>query len=120
VTARGWADLDRPEALHPGHRFPAPGVTKLITAVAALRLVADGRAGLDDPANVHLRTVRLADDAVTVRELLTHTGGVETRVELFGYRARPGVTDRAGAGLRRTGDVQLLQRRLRGAGTADR
>jgi CubicO group peptidase (beta-lactamase class C family) len=77
VTARGWADLDRPEVLRPEHRFPAPGVTKLITAVAALRLVADGRVGLDDPANDYLRTVRLADDAVTIRELLTHTGGIE-------------------------------------------
>jgi CubicO group peptidase (beta-lactamase class C family) len=84
VTARGWADLDRPDALRPEHRFPAPGVTKLITAVAALRLVADGRVDLDGPANGQLRTVRLADDDVTVRQLLTHTGGVlDNRTELF-------------------------------------
>jgi CubicO group peptidase (beta-lactamase class C family) len=83
VTARGWADLDRPEALRPGQPMPAPGVTKLITAVGVLRLVADGRVGLDDPANNHLRAVRLSDDGVTVRELLTHTGGVDSRAELF-------------------------------------
>jgi CubicO group peptidase (beta-lactamase class C family) len=83
VTARGWADLDRPEELPPEQRLPAPGVTKLITAVGVLRLVADRRVGLDDPANDHLRTVRLADDAVTVREVLTHTGGVDTPAELF-------------------------------------
>jgi CubicO group peptidase (beta-lactamase class C family) len=83
VTARGWADLDRPEPMRPHHRFPAPGVTKLMTAVAVLQLVAEGRLGLDDPANGHLRTVRLSDDEVTVRELLTHTGGVGTPGELF-------------------------------------
>jgi CubicO group peptidase (beta-lactamase class C family) len=43
---------------------------------AVLLLAADGRLGLDDPAYDQLRAVRLADDAVTVRELLTCTGGV--------------------------------------------
>jgi CubicO group peptidase (beta-lactamase class C family) len=84
ATARGWADLDRPDALRPEHRFPVPGVTKLITAVGVLRLAAGGRVDLDDPANTHLHTVRLADDAVTVRELLTHTGGTDRHpAELF-------------------------------------
>ena len=32
---------------------------------------------LDDPANDHLRTVRLADSAVTIRELLSYSGGVD-------------------------------------------
>lgn len=43
---------------------------------AVLLLAADGRLGLDDPANDQLRAVRLADDTVTVRELLTDTSGV--------------------------------------------
>lgn len=76
AVARGWADLDRGEVLDPGHRFPASGVTALVTATAVLRLVGEGRFGLDDRANDHLRTVRVADDTVTVRELLAHTAGV--------------------------------------------
>jgi len=83
VLAKGWADLDRGQALDPGHRFPAPGVTVLVTATAVLRLVAEGRIGLDAPANDHLRTVRLADDTVTVRDLLAHTGGVDDPAELY-------------------------------------
>lgn len=59
-VARGWASLERAEALDPRHRFPAYSITKLITATAVLRLVAEGKVGLDDPANQHLRTVRLA------------------------------------------------------------
>lgn len=77
VITRGWADLDRAEPLYPGHRFPAYGITKLITATAVLRLAAEGRVRLDDAANDHLRIVRLADDAVTIRELLSYSGGVD-------------------------------------------
>ena len=78
VITRGWADLDRAEPLRPGHRFPVYGVTRLITATAVLRLAADDRIRLDDPANDHLRTVRLADGTVTIRELLSYSGGVTT------------------------------------------
>ena len=75
---------DGPDGLlNPGHRFPAYSVTKLITATVVLRLAADGRVGIDDPANAHLRTVRLADGAVTVRDLLSHTAGVDSPAELF-------------------------------------
>jgi len=77
VLARGWADLDRAEPLDPGHRFPATGVAALVTTTAVLRLVADGRFGLDSRANDHLRAVRLADDTITVAELLSHTAGVD-------------------------------------------
>jgi CubicO group peptidase (beta-lactamase class C family) len=81
TAARGWANLDRAEVLSTVHRFPACLVTHLITATAVLRLAADGKVGLEDPANDHLRTFRLADDSVTVRELLTHTGGVDSLVK---------------------------------------
>jgi CubicO group peptidase (beta-lactamase class C family) len=83
VLTQGWADLERREPLDPGHRFPAPGVTVLVTITALLRLVADGRVGLDHPANDHLRAVRLADDTITVRELLSHTAGVDSPTELY-------------------------------------
>ncbi len=98
VAARGWAnlgganldgaspeeaDLDGPVPLTPDHRFPAYSVTKLITAIVVLRLTADGRIGLDDPARAHLRTVRPADETITVRDLLTHTAGVQNPGELF-------------------------------------
>ena len=64
-------------------------MTKLITATAVLRLAADGRLGLDDPASQHLRTIRLADATVTVRELLSHTAGVASPDELFAATVPP-------------------------------
>jgi len=83
AVAAGHADLDRDEPLQPGHKFPVPGVTALVTATAVLRLVADGLLGLDDPANRHLRAVSLANDAVTVRDLLGHAGGVDSPAEPY-------------------------------------
>jgi CubicO group peptidase (beta-lactamase class C family) len=83
VVAKGHADLDRAEPLEVGHRFPGPGVTALVTGTAVLRLVAEGRLSLDAPANHYLRTVRLADDSVTVRELLSHTSGVDNPAEFY-------------------------------------
>jgi CubicO group peptidase (beta-lactamase class C family) len=78
TCSRGWADLDGNAPLGPGHCFPALQITTLVTSTAVLCLVADGAVGLDDPVNGHLRSLRLADDAVTVRELLAHTGGVDS------------------------------------------
>jgi CubicO group peptidase (beta-lactamase class C family) len=93
TVAAGHANLGRPGLdraepiepvpLEPGHLFPVPGLTSLVTATAVLRLAAEGRLDLDAPANARLRTVRLADEAVTVREILTHTGGVDSPAELY-------------------------------------
>lgn len=85
--ALGWADLDRPEPLGLGHRLPTNAITMVVTATAVLRLVAEGPVELDAPANQHLRTVRLADGAVTVREVLGQTAGVDTPAPetLFGH-----------------------------------
>jgi CubicO group peptidase (beta-lactamase class C family) len=88
VTASGLADLDRNEPLTPGHRFPAPGVTALVTVTAVLYLVAKGHFTLDTQVNNHLRTVRLENDAVTVRDLLSHTSGVGSPAELYGDSVR--------------------------------
>jgi CubicO group peptidase (beta-lactamase class C family) len=78
MAAAGRPNLDRDEPLDVRHVFPGYGVAALVTATAVLRLVADGRLGLDTPANVYLRTLRLADDTITVRELLSHSAGVDS------------------------------------------
>jgi CubicO group peptidase (beta-lactamase class C family) len=78
VVTQGWADLDRGDELRAGHGWPSYCGSALVTATAVLRLVADGRLTLDTPANDRLRTVQVEDAAVTVRELLTHTAGVDS------------------------------------------
>ncbi|QUQ63555.1 serine hydrolase domain-containing protein [Kutzneria sp. CA-103260] len=78
VTA-GWADLDRREELRAEHRFPAYGVAKVITSVAVLRIVES----IDERASELLRELRLANDGITVRQLLTHTAGVVSPEQQF-------------------------------------
>jgi CubicO group peptidase (beta-lactamase class C family) len=95
AAATGWADLEHGEPLHAGHVFPAYTITTAVTAVTVLRLVADGRLGLDDPANRYLAAVRLADDEVTVRQLLSHAGGVTDHAPPFAL-AVPDVVDLTG------------------------
>jgi CubicO group peptidase (beta-lactamase class C family) len=60
--------------------FLVGSITKVWTATLVMQLVDEGRIGLDDRVNSHLDPpLRLADqavaDTVTVRQLLTHTGG---------------------------------------------
>ena len=108
VLARGWADLDRGEALDPGHRFPVPGATALVTATAVLVLVADGRISLDRPANEQLRTISLADDTITVRDLLGHTAGVDDPAEMYAD-AVPDLADLMGPVIACTGPRGTVQ-----------
>jgi CubicO group peptidase (beta-lactamase class C family) len=83
AIAEGWADLDRHEVLTSAHRFPACRVTRLITATAVLRLVADGKMSLNDPVTGHQRPCCPADRSLTVGELLTQTG----KIAASGYAA---------------------------------
>jgi CubicO group peptidase (beta-lactamase class C family) len=108
TIATGWSDLGRGEAADPDVRLPVPGVSGLVIAVAVLRLVADGRLTLDAPVNDHLTTLRLADSGVTVRELLSHTGGVDNPAPLYGDHVPP-LTDLLGPVVAETGKRGVLR-----------
>jgi CubicO group peptidase (beta-lactamase class C family) len=73
------------ELVHRGGRpvtaetcFPIGSVSKLFTATLAMVLVADGDLELDAPARSYLDPVeqRDVDPALTLRHLLSHTGGL--------------------------------------------
>ncbi len=78
--AAGYADLSAGRALHVDDPFHLASVTKAITAVAVLRLVARGELGLDDRIVEILdaRTTRglPAVERITVRHLLEHSSGL--------------------------------------------
>jgi CubicO group peptidase (beta-lactamase class C family) len=75
----GLADRAAGTPIGPRTRFATGSVTKLLTAVAVLSLVAEGRLGLDASAAAILpperRPSTLRED-VTVRHLLAHTSGI--------------------------------------------
>jgi CubicO group peptidase (beta-lactamase class C family) len=62
-------------------RFQAASLSKPVTAWGVLRLVEEGRIGLDEPVVGHLRRWRpppspFDTEAITVRRLLSHTAGL--------------------------------------------
>lgn len=82
--ARGWGlrDTSSCEPVTPDTAFQAASISKVATAVVALRLVEKGKFGLDKDINRFLRSwqlprdPKLAPDGVTLRQLLSHTAGL--------------------------------------------
>lgn len=81
LRAYGEADPAAGRPAHGDDRYRIASVSKPITAAVMLRLVEEGRLGLDDRVVDHLDASRLppgGDDRlvdVTVRDLLQHSGG---------------------------------------------
>jgi len=64
-------------AITPETLFQAASLSKSVTGLAAMRMVQDGVLALDTPANHALTGWKLpGGDAVTVRQLLSHTAGI--------------------------------------------
>lgn len=85
--ARGYghADLRAGTPVDPeATRFRIGSITKTFTATAIARLLQDGRIdSLDDPVNKYLRRHAVesgGDRDVTLRDLVTHSAGFESRV----------------------------------------
>jgi len=82
--ARGFGvtELDGTQAVTPDTLFQAGSISKPVTAVAALALVQAGKLKLDEAVNAKLTTWQIpaneftAQQAVTLRHLLTHRGGL--------------------------------------------
>lgn len=88
----GWADKEHDIPLREDHLFRIFSNTKLITSMAILLLVEDGKLGLDDPVDPYIpqlakrRVLRpdarslddteAAHSAITIRQLLNHTSGL--------------------------------------------
>lgn len=79
VVVHGVTNVEHPLPVDRRTLFQIGSTTKTFTATAAMRLVEQGQLSLDDRVIDHLPGFRLADDGhgamVTVRHLLTHTGG---------------------------------------------
>jgi CubicO group peptidase (beta-lactamase class C family) len=75
--AWGLADRDRKLPVTIDTKFRIGSMNKMFTAVAVLQLVEAGKLGLDEPIGTSLSSYPNKDIAekVTVRHLLTHTGG---------------------------------------------
>lgn len=90
--AAGWADIENQIPLRHDHLFRVFSNTKLLTSMAIMQLIEQGKLGLDDAVEIYLpqlgkRQVLIpgatdisqteaARSAITVSQLLTHTSGL--------------------------------------------
>jgi CubicO group peptidase (beta-lactamase class C family) len=79
LLADAWGRADREAGIPntPETKFRIGSMNKMFTAVATLQLVEAGKLALDDPIGKHLRDYpnKQVASKVTVRHLLTQTGG---------------------------------------------
>lgn len=85
--AAGMADREAGRSMREDTIFRLASVTKPIVTAAAMRLIEQGRIGLDDPVTKWLPDFRpkLADGSeatILIRHLLTHTSGLSYSFEL--------------------------------------
>ena len=83
ITARSYHSTGAAgEPSSPETLFQAGSISKMITAVIALKLVEDGRLSLDEPANAQLKDYHIPEnehtshEKITLRHLLSHTAGL--------------------------------------------
>lgn len=75
--------------------FEIGSITKQFTATAIMMLVEQGKVGLDDKITEYLSGVPKTWGAITIRNLLTHSSGIQeylTVPDLFSDTARPGLS----------------------------
>ena len=83
VTSYGLADRERNAPATTSTVYNVGSISKSVTAWGVMRLVEQGRIGLDDPVERYLRRWHLPassldPDGVTIRRLLSHTAGLST------------------------------------------
>lgn len=74
----GYADIEAQRAAGPTTMYEIGSITKQFTSAAIMRLVEQGKIGLDDDLSRFLPSFPLHGHHVTIRELLNHTSGIHS------------------------------------------
>lgn len=90
AEAYGQADLELGVAATRSHRFRLGSVSKVVTATLAAILASRGNLGLDEPIVSYMPDLPERHRATTLRQLLTHRGGVRHYVDADWDRAALG------------------------------
>ncbi len=90
VYAKGFGFTDEKSTLPANEhtRFRVASISKLFTAQAVMQLVQAGKVELNAPVATYLPDA-FAGSGITIRQLLTHTSGLEDRVWPLPYTAGP-------------------------------
>ncbi|MDQ0011629.1 CubicO group peptidase (beta-lactamase class C family) [Luteibacter jiangsuensis] len=95
----GFADLEGHVPASPQTNYRLASVSKQFTAAAILLLAQDGKLSLDDRARRWLPTLPAAADAITIRQLLSHQGGLIDYEDIMPADTRVPLRDRDVLGL---------------------
>lgn len=86
VRAYGMANLEHQVPVEPETIFQSGSVGKQFTSAAVMLLAEDGKLTVDDKVSKHLGAVPAAWTDLTIRHLLTHTGGLTDYPKGFDFR----------------------------------
>jgi CubicO group peptidase (beta-lactamase class C family) len=99
VAGLGVTSAEHPLPVDAGTPFPVASITKTLVATAVMRLVERGQIDLEQPLRRYLPDLRLRDPAstgrLTMRHLLTHTGGFQGDVAEGAFGVHCGAGDDA-------------------------
>ena len=82
----GFSNVELQVPVKPETVFQSGSMGKQFTATAVLMLVEEGKIGLEDPLTKYFPEAPAAWKNVTVRQLLSHTGGFTDYPEKFDFR----------------------------------
>jgi serine beta-lactamase-like protein LACTB, mitochondrial len=94
AEAFGQADLELGVTAAPSHRFRLGSVSKIITATLAARLAARGDVDLDAGIATYMPALPAQHHATTLRQLLTHRGGIRHYTDKDDAATPPGPIDK--------------------------
>lgn len=83
--AFGQADLENAIPATAEMVFPIGSITKTMTGLCAMQLVAAGKIGLDDPASRWIDGLPAPVGAIRLRNLLDHTSGLVSYLDVPGF-----------------------------------
>jgi len=86
VKGYGFANLEHQVRVKPETIFQSGSVGKQFTAFAVMLLVEEGKIGLDEKIAKYVGDVPAAWSNITIRHLLTHTGGMTDYPDSFDFR----------------------------------
>jgi CubicO group peptidase (beta-lactamase class C family) len=76
-ACHGVTSIENPLPVDRDTLYVLGSVTKTYTATALMRLVSEGKVELDAPVRRYVPELRLADERITVLNLLNHTAGLD-------------------------------------------
>src|SRR6476469_4331937 len=82
----GLANVEHQVPVKPETVFQSGSMGKQFTATAIMMLVEEGKLGLDDPITKYFPGAPATWEKITVRHLLTHTGGMTDYPSDFDFR----------------------------------